>query len=77
MRNSGRGAAGPFAVNVRRSDFVKGATVGGLPAGAQATVSVALGRCKPGQSVTVTLDPAGAVEEAQEADNTVTVACPA
>lgn len=77
VRNTGRGAAGAFALNVARSDFVKGATVGGLPAGSQATVGVSLGRCKPGESITVTLDPAGAVDEADEADNTATLACPA
>ncbi|MFL5845452.1 MAG: CARDB domain-containing protein [Solirubrobacteraceae bacterium] len=77
VRNTGRGAAGPFAVNVARSDFLKGASVAALPAGGQVTVAVSIGRCKPGESLTVTLDPAGAVEEADEADNTVTVACPA
>lgn len=77
IRNTGRSAAGAFGVNVSRSDFVKGDTVAGLPAGTQATVGVSLGRCKPGESITVTLDPAGEVEEADEADNTTTVACPA
>lgn len=77
IRNAGRGAAGAFGVNVARSEFVKGVTFAGLPAGTQATVSVSLGRCKPGESITVTLDPAGAVEEADEADNIATVACPA
>ena len=77
VRNTGRSAAGAFGVNVARWDFVKGATVAGLPAGAQATVGVSLGRCKPGDTITVTLDPAGEVEEADEADNATTVACPA
>lgn len=77
IRNTGRGAAGAFAINVARSEFVKGVTVAGLPAGTQATVGVSLGRCRPGESITVTLDPAEAVEEADEADNTTTLACPA
>jgi hypothetical protein len=76
VSNTGRGPAGPFSVNVARSDFVKGASVAGLPAGAQATIGVSLGRCKPGESITVTLDPAEAVDEADEDDNTATFACP-
>jgi hypothetical protein len=76
IRNDGRSAASAFAVNVARADFVKGASVSALPAGGQATVGVSLGRCKPGTTITVTLDPAGAVDEADEADNTATVACP-
>ncbi|MCW2990528.1 MAG: hypothetical protein JWM73_1122 [Solirubrobacterales bacterium] len=77
IRNRGRGAAAAFRVNVSRSDIVKGAAVAGLPAGSQATVGVMLGRCKPGESITVTLDPADEVDEADEADDVTTVACPA
>lgn len=76
VRNRGRSAAGAFGVNVMRSEFVKGASVAALPAGAQTTIAVSIGRCKPGQSITVTLDPAGAVDEADEADNTTSVPCP-
>lgn len=77
VRNRGRGAAESFGVNVQRADLVKGATVAALPAGAQATVSVPIGRCRPGDTVTVTLDPAGEIAEAAEDDNTATLACPA
>lgn len=76
VSNRGRGEAGPFAVHVSRSDIIKGHDVAGLPAGEQATVAVRLGRCKPGEPVTVTLDPAGVVAEADEAGNVMTVACP-
>jgi hypothetical protein len=63
-------------VNATRSDLVGGKTVAGLPAGDQVTVAIALGRCTPGETVTVTLDPAGQVDEADEADNITTVTCP-
>jgi hypothetical protein len=76
VRNSGRGDAAAFAVNASRSDLVKGTTVAGLPAGEQVTVGIPLGRCTPGEPVTITLDPAGVVDEADEADNVMTVSCP-
>jgi hypothetical protein len=76
VRNRGRGDAGAFAVNASRGDLVKGATVAGLPAGEQVTVGIPLGRCTPGEPVTVVLDPAGQVDEAVEADGRTTVSCP-
>ena len=76
VRNRGRGDAGAFAVNASRGDLVKGTTVAGLPAGEQVTVGIPLGRCTPGDPVTVTLDPAGQVAEAHEDDNKTTVSCP-
>lgn len=76
VRNRGRGDAGPFAVHVTRADLVKGRTVAGLAAGEEATVSLGIGRCEPGESVTVTLDPAGTVDEVVEDDNVTTVDCP-
>ena len=77
VRNRGRGAAGPFDVTaplaggqaIRRSSP-------GLPQSAQTTVTFPAGRCTAGESLTIALDPAGAVDEADETDNTVTVSCP-
>ena len=76
IRNRGRSDAGAFAVNASRGDLVKGTTVAGLPAGEQVTVGFPLGRCTPGEPVTVTLDPAGQVDEAVESDDKTTVSCP-
>jgi hypothetical protein len=77
VRNRGRGAAGTFDVS---ATLGAGAglsrTVAGLPQSAQTTLTFPAGRCNPGQSATVALDPGGAVDEADEADNTVTVPCP-
>lgn len=77
IRNDGRSAASAFGVNVARADFVKGATLSALPAGGQTTIGVSLGRCKPGNTITVTLDPAGAVDESDEANDTASLVCPA
>jgi hypothetical protein len=76
VANRGRGAAAGFGVDVRRADVLRSAVLPGLPAGGQATVSVPLGRCRPGETVTVTLDPGDRVDEAHEADNVAAVACP-
>lgn len=76
VRNRGRGDAAAFGVSVSRAGLARAASLPGLPAGQEATVSVPLGRCRPGEDVTVTLDPAAQVDEAREADNTLTVACP-
>lgn len=76
VRNRGRSNAGAFAVNGKRGDLVKGATLAGLPASEQVTVGLPLGRCTPGEPVTITLDPAGQVDESHEDDNTTTVSCP-
>ena len=76
VRNRGRGDATAFAVNASRGNLVKGTTVAGLPAGQQVTIGIPLGRCTPGEPVTITLDPAGQVDESNEADNATTVSCP-
>ena len=76
VENRGRGDAGAFAVHATRGDLVKGRTLGGLDAGAVTTVTLKVGRCAPGETVTVTADPAGAVDEADEGDNVLAVACP-
>ena len=77
VENRGRGTAGTFAVHAARGDFVKARTLAGLPAGEHASVSLRVGPCAAGETVTVTLDPGQAVAEAREDDNDVTVACPA
>ncbi len=72
--NDGRSPSGTFdlSMDVRDRSVVR--TLPGLPAGQRRTVE--LGRCGAPGSATVTADPAHAVEEADEGDNAVTVACP-
>ena len=80
VRNRGRGAAGPFDVEARRTGATAPAPaharVDGLLAGEQTTVRLRLGRCPAGETVTVTVDGAGEVDEAREDDDVVTVTCP-
>jgi hypothetical protein len=77
VRNRGRGAAPRFDVS---ATFGSGAgtsrAVDPLPPGAQATLTFPAGRCTPGATATIVLDPSGAVDEADETDDTVTVPCP-
>lgn len=77
VRNAGRGVAEAFAVHAARGDLIRGRTLAGLPAGERATLTLRVGRCAPGESVTVTLDPEDAVAEAAEDNNVLVVACPA
>lgn len=78
VANPGRGAASPFAVGLE----VNGArqpdqAVAGLVAGGVTTVSFEAPRCTPGSTLTATVDPGGAVDESDEADNTLSLPCPA
>lgn len=74
--NRGRGDAGAFAVEVSRGEVVRTATVDALAGRRRTTVSVPLGRCRPGETVTVSIDPANQVDEARETDGVSTVLCP-
>ncbi|MCW2966919.1 MAG: hypothetical protein JWM71_691 [Solirubrobacteraceae bacterium] len=74
--NRGRGDATAFGVTVTRAAFSVSKAVDALPAGAQRTLGFPIGRCTAGEPIQVTLDPAGAVDEADEADDSVTVSCP-
>lgn len=77
VRNRGRSAAGTFDVSATLgSGTGLSRTVSGLPQGAQTTLTFPAGRCGAGQSATITLDPSAAVDEADEADDSVTVPCP-
>jgi len=72
--NDGRSPSGTFEISMDVRDRSVVRTLPGLPAGQRRTVE--LGRCSAPGSATVTADPAHAVEEADEGDNAVTVACP-
>jgi hypothetical protein len=77
VRNRGRSAAGPFDVTASLTGGQAiTRSVPGLPQSAQTTLTFPAGKCAAGESVTIRLDPAGAVDEANETDNTVTVSCP-
>lgn len=76
VRNDGRGDAGPFLVAVRVADVVVTSLVDGLGAGGHRTLAVGGGRCRPEESVFVTIDGGRSVEESDEADNAVARPCP-
>jgi hypothetical protein len=77
VRNQGLGDAGPFGLLLT----VNGAaapeqTVSGLAAGSKTPVLVTAPACKAGSSITIQVDPQNQVAESNEADNTLTRACP-
>jgi hypothetical protein len=78
VRNDGRSDVGPFGVALA-VDGATGppSTVAGLPAGGRTKAIVVARACTPGSRIQVTLDPAGAIDEADETDNAVSRPCPA
>ena len=76
IANRGRSDAAAFLVTVSRSAASATQTVDSLPAGAERTLAIAIGRCTAGEPIRIALDPAGAIDEADKADDSVTVACP-
>jgi len=72
--NDGRSPSGAFGISMGVGDSAVVRTLPSLPAGQRRTIE--LGRCRAPERATVTADPAGAVEEADESDNATTVACP-
>jgi hypothetical protein len=78
VRNDGRSDVGPFAV-VLAVDGATGppTTIAGLPAGGRTKAIVIARACTPGSRIQVAVDPGGAIDEADETDNTVSRPCPA
>jgi hypothetical protein len=85
VRNTGRTAAGEFAVTIGTgaTPGIGGSAatpsqdvIGGLDAKSSTKLTIRGARCTPGSTIDVTVDPAGTVVERDETDNTVTVACP-
>lgn len=72
VRNVGRGATGPFDV----AFGPQSQPVDSLAPGATWTVTFVAASCAPGSTVRFDLDAAGAVDEVNEDDDTVTKACP-
>jgi len=77
VRNTGRSSAGPFstALSTPGSGPVS-ELVDGLDPKERAIVLLEGPRCAPGTTIDLTVDPAGAIDEADETDNAITVACP-
>lgn len=72
--NDGRSPSPEFGLTMRTGERSVARTLAGLPAGQRRTVD--LGRCRAPDRTIVTVDPAGAIEEADEGDNAWTAACP-
>jgi CARDB protein len=76
VRNRGRTAAGPFDVQLSVGGVLVTRSVAGLAPGEQTRVGFgARPACDAAAPPTVTLDPAGSVDEADEADDVVSVRC--
>jgi hypothetical protein len=74
--NTGRGAAGPFEVDITREGALLGSLqIAGLAAGAHRTVALAGPACTPGEQIAVVVDAANAVDESDEGDNVLSVIC--
>jgi hypothetical protein len=78
VRNDGRSDVGPFAV-VLAVDGGTGppAMVSGMPPGGRTKAIIVAPACIPGSRIQVAVDPGGAIDEADETDNTVSRPCPA
>lgn len=72
--NDGRSPSGAFGLTMATGSRTIERALPALPAGQRRTVL--LGRCRAPAATTVTVDPAGAVAEADEGDNASTTACP-
>jgi len=77
VRNTGRSAAGAFTTQLTSPgvDPVSDA-VPELAARTRTVVLLQGAPCAPGTTLDLSVDPAGAVDEADETDNAITVACP-
>lgn len=77
VANPGAGAASASVVGLRvDGGELPGQALDGLVAGGAGTVSFLAPRCTPGSELVATADATGLVDEADEADNTLTVPCP-
>jgi hypothetical protein len=77
VRNSGRTAAGPFAVTVEAGDLTfQLGTLAGLGAGEEAVVEGQGPACSAEEPFAVTVDPDDAVDESEEDGNVLAGSCP-
>jgi hypothetical protein len=79
IANQGLTASGPFAVALTPSDGAASQTmaVASLGQGAQTQVTFIAPRCNPTDPPIIVADPAGAVDDYNRSNNTLTVNCPA
>ena len=76
VANTGRSASGPFELELQLPDRVLGpVTVESLQPRRQRLVRIRGPRCKPGTSITATVDPLDLVDERVEIDNALTTTC--
>ena len=76
VANTGRSAGGPFELELQLPDRVLGpVTVESLQPRRQRLVRIRGPRCKPGTSITATVDPLDLVDERVETDNALTTTC--
>lgn len=78
VRNAGRSSAGPFnvALTVDGVALAPARVSVGLPVDGRSELLFDGPPCRPGRSIVVRVDPDGAVDERDEADNQVVRACP-
>jgi CARDB len=78
LRNGGRTDALPFVAALGIGDAsLDPVAILGLPAYTTRTATFVGPACKPGEPLTVTLDPGAAVDERDEDDNVLVAPCPA
>jgi CARDB protein len=77
VANAGRGAAGASAVAFEAGGWRGTGAAGALAPGEVSRVAVTGPRCPAGATATAEADAGSAVDEADEAGNALTVACPA
>ena len=76
VRNRGRSDAGPFDVALAVGAIeLPPAALDGLAAGERSSVAYIGPPCAPGEPMQATVDPAGAVDERDEAGNALSVLC--
>jgi hypothetical protein len=76
VRNAGRGDAGAFEVAFGGGDEPLLVTVPGVRAGAERPVAFVAPTCVSGDTLRFEVDPRGVVDESDEQDNVLRVACP-
>ncbi|QEC47709.1 hypothetical protein FSW04_09070 [Baekduia soli] len=75
--NDGRSTAAPFTVALAIDGVPAGTLVlGPLAADARSAGTLPAARCRPGSTLTVTVDAGGVVDESDETDNVVQRPCP-
>jgi hypothetical protein len=76
VANNGRSTSGPFDLQLMVGDtLLSPVSVAGLAPQGQRLVTLHGPACKPGKTVTATVDPLDVIDERNEADNAFTMTC--